>query len=263
MFGDNKMQLASGRIFELIVLFLIWGSGTYFLFTKREVWMRRLPALDFIDEAVGRAAEMGRPVTVHGFGDYDAGIESPYAPQIMAGLAVLGHAAKICARHGTMIMATMRAGTVVPLAEETLRTAYRLEGKQDVFEAQKEEMLPWTASRQSMVALGFRTRPAANIMIGPFWSETIQIAEVYGRLGAVQIGGTGSLTQMPFLAACMDMTLIGEEIYAVGAYIDERPATRGSIAVVDIFKILSMIFIIVGMILATIGNYSLLELFSW
>ena len=257
------MQLASGRIFELITLILIWGLGVYYLYSQKEVWMRRLPALDFIEEAVGRAAEMGRPVTMHGFGDYDAGIESPYAPQIMAGLAVLGHAAKICARHGTMIMATMRAGTVVPLAEETLRTAYRLEGKQEVFEAQKFEMLPWTASRQSMVALGFRVKPAANIMIGPFWSETIQIAEVYGRLGAVQIGGTGSLTQMPFLAACMDMILIGEEIYAVGAYIDQSAPTRGSMRVVDVFKILSLLFIVVGAIAATLGNNSLVGLLSW
>jgi len=257
------MQLATGRIFELVTLILIWGLGTYYLYSQKEVWMRRLPALDFIEEAVGRAAEMGRPVTMHGFGDYDAGIESPYAPQIMAGLAVLGHAARICARHGTMIMATMRAGTVVPLAEETLRTAYRLEGKQEVFEAQKFEMLPWTASRQSMVALGFRVKPAANIMIGPFWSETIQIAEVYGRLGAVQIGGTGSLTQMPFLAACMDMILIGEEIYAVGAYIDQSAQTRGSMRVVDIFKILSLLFIIVGAIAATLGNNSLIGLLNW
>jgi len=257
------MQLATGRIFELVTLILIWGLGTYYLYSQKEVWMRRLPALDFIEEAVGRAAEMGRPVTMHGFGDYDAGIESPYAPQIMAGLAVLGHAARICARHGTMIMATMRAGTVVPLAEETLRTAYRLEGKQEVFEAQKFEMLPWTASRQSMVALGFRVKPAANIMIGPFWAETIQIAEVYGRLGAVQIGGTGSLTQMPFLAACMDMILIGEEIYAVGAYIDQSAQTRGSMRVVDIFKILSLLFIIVGAIAATLGNNSLIGLLNW
>jgi len=260
------MSLVSGKSFQLITLLLIWIVAIYYIFSKREIWIRRLAALDFIDESVGRAAEMGRAVTCHGFGDYDTGLESSSSPAIFAGIAVLGHVARVCARFGTPIYATMRAGNVIPVAEEVLRTAYRLEGKLSEFEAKKEEMLPWVATRQAHMALGFRVKPACNIMIGPFWNEAIQIAEVYGRVGAVQIGGTASTTQIPFLAACMDMSLIGEEIYAIGAYIDKGRSTLASLATTDLFKVILGVIVVLGVILATLGPSAvspLINLFKW
>ena len=56
------MELVAGKLFDLVVLILIWAVALFLIYSKREIWIRRLPALDFIEEAVGRAAEMGRPV---------------------------------------------------------------------------------------------------------------------------------------------------------------------------------------------------------
>jgi hypothetical protein len=115
-----------------------------------------------------------------------------------------------------------------------------------------------------MVALAHRVRPAAHIIIGAFWHESVQIAETYGSVGAVQIGGTGRLYQIPFFAAVCDMNLIGEEIYAVGAYINQTPQMLASMATQDYFKVIGIIFVILGTILATLGMATpLLNLFSW
>jgi hypothetical protein len=258
------MELVAGKMLDLVTLIAIWAVALFLIYSKREIWIRRLPALDFIEEAVGRAAEMGRPVVVQGFGSGSSGLQSSIAPMIMAGLAVLGHAARICARHGTKIIATMRSESVVPVADEVLRTAFRLEGKTEEYEANREEMLPWTPTQAAMVAVGLRERPAAHIMIGAFWHESVQIAEAYGRVGAVQIGGTGRLYQIPFFAAVCDMNLIGEEIYAVGAYINQTPQMLASVATTDYFKLAGIVFIIVGSLLATLGMAdSLVSLFSW
>lgn len=257
-----KMQFASGRILDLIALVIIWVIALIYIYSEAEIWIRRLPALDFIDESVGRAAEMGRPVVVQGFGAGTSGLQSSIAPMIMAGLAVLQHAARICARHGTQIIAPQRSESVIPVADEVLRTAYRMEGKLEEYEANKEEMLPWTRTQASMVAVALRHRPATNIMIGAFWHESVQLAETYGKVGAVQIGGTGRLYQIPFFAAVCDMVLIGEEIYAVGAYLQQRPETLTSIRISDIAKIVAMIFIILGTIWTTAAG-GIPETLNW
>jgi hypothetical protein len=115
-----------------------------------------------------------------------------------------------------------------------------------------------------MVALAYELRPAAHIIIGAFWHESVQIAETFASVGAVQIGGTGRLYQIPFFAAICDMNLIGEEIYAVGAYINRTPEMLASIATTDYFKLIAFALIIIGTILATLGNPGPLEaLFTW
>jgi len=254
----------AGKMLDLVTLAGIWAVAIYLIYSKKEIWIRRLPALDFIEEAVGRAAEMGRPVVCQGFGSGNSGLQSSIAPQIMAGLAVLGHAARICARHGTMIIASMRSSSVVPVADEVLRTAYRLEGKLDEYLANREEHLPWLQTQASMVASILRAKPATGILIGAFWHESVQVAEAFGMVGAVQIGGTGRLYQIPFFAAVCDMNLIGEEIYAVGAYINQTPQMLASMATQDYFKVASIVFILLGTILATLGMATpLLNLFSW
>lgn len=248
---------------DLVTLAGIWVITLILIYSKREIWIRRLPALDFIEESVGRAAEMGRPVVCEGFG---GGLQGWYAPMIMAGLAVLGHAARICARHGTRIYALMRHENIIPVADEVLRTAYRLEGKLEEYEARKEEMLPWLRQQAQLVAFLLREKPATHIMIGPFWHESVQIAETGGRVGAVQIGGTGRLYQIPFFAAVCDMNLIGEEIYAVSAYLQRTPQMLASIATEDYFKVIGIIVVIIGTILATLGGGlvdPLVALFSW
>lgn len=245
------MELTSGRMLDLVTLIVIWVVSIILIKSEREIWIRRLPALDFIDESVGRAAEMGKPVVVQGFGSGTSGLQSSIAPMIMAGLAVLGYVARICARHGTQIIAPMRSESVIPVADEVLRTSYRMEGKLQEYEANKEEMLPWARTQAALVAIGQRYRPATNIMIGAFWHESVQIAETYGRVGAVQIGGTGRLYQIPFFAAVCDMVLIGEEIYAVGSYLNPTREMLASIQMSDIAKLVAMIFIIIGTIWAT------------
>jgi len=249
---------------DLVTLAGIWAVMLYLMYSKKDIWIRKLPALDFIEESVGRAAEMGRPVVCQGFGSGSSGMQSSIAPQIMAGLAVLGHAARICARHGTTIIASMRSESVVPVADEVLRISYRMEGKLDEYLARREEMLPWLPTQAAMVTMAHTLRPATAILIGAFWHESVQIAEAFGSVGAVMIGGTGRVYQIPFFAAVCDMNLIGEEIYAVSAYINQTPQMLASMATQDYFKVAGFIFIVLGVILATLGMATpLLNLFSW
>jgi hypothetical protein len=247
--------ITEGRIVPLIALILAW-IATYLgirLGKLGRVRIRRLPALDAIEEAVGRAVEMGRPVfDIFGMGDFT----SIYATQTVAGLSILGYVARLCARLGAKLYSPQASVQVMPVAIEIVRDSYRAEGKLE--ELDIDEQLPYFSGTQfawasGIIGMAARMRPAANIMIGPFWAESMMFAETFHRVGSMQIAGTARLYQIPFFAAVADYVLIGEEIFAAGAYVSKDPLQAGSIVAQDWYKLVAIILGVVGALLATGG----------
>lgn len=247
--------IASGKLVDLIFLIGIWGVGAlYILYSEKLGFsIRRMPAIDAIEEAIGRGVEMNRPVVMNiGGGGL---LRGEYAPPTMAGLTVLDYVARIAARLDATLIAPMYdVGGVetIPVATEIIRNAYMAEGNIEKF--QPEEMIRFLPVQASVMALADREKPAANIMIGYYWHEACIWAEAFGRVGAVQIGGTTNLYQIPFFAGACDYVLIGEEIYSVSAYLSQDPRLIATIAGQDTFKWISLVMLLLGAILATIGN---------
>jgi hypothetical protein len=69
----------------------------------------------------------------------------------------------------------------------------------------------------------------------------------------MQVGGTARMYQLPFFAAVCDYTLLGEEVFAAGAYVSGDPMQVGTIGAQDWYKIVGFILAIVGALLATAG----------
>jgi len=83
-----------------------------------------------------------------------------------------------------------------------------------------------------------RERPAANFFMGYFYAEALILAETGAQTGAIQIAGTDSVTQLPFLVTACDYTLMGEELYAATAYLSREPKLLGSLKGQDVAKAL-------------------------
>jgi len=216
-----------------------------------KIKIRRIPGLDAIEEVVGRAVEMGRPVfDIPGRGSFT----DIYATQTIAGLSVLSYVATLCARLGAKLYVPMSRVDVMPVAIELVRDAYRAEGKLE--ELDVEEQIPYLSGTQfawagGVIAMANRLKPAGNIMVGPFWAESMMFAESFDRVGAMQVGGTARMYQIPFFAALCDYVLIGEEMFAAGAYVSGDPQQFGTIASQDWYKLVALILGIVGALLAT------------
>lgn len=255
--------IASGKVVDLVFLILIWGvAAIYILIVGGEKFtIRRMIAIDAIEEAVGRGVEMGRPVVMNiGGGGL---LRGEYAPPTIAGLTVLGHVAGLTARLGADLIAPMYSSggpETIPVATEIIHDAYLAEGAIERFNP--EEMIQFLPVQASVMALADRERPAANIMIGYYWHESCIWAEAFGRVGAIQVGGTTNLYQIPFFAGACDYVLIGEEIYPVSAYISKDPKLIATIAGQDTFKWVSVVLLIVGALLVTAGSQWLTELLS-
>jgi hypothetical protein len=76
--------------------------------------------------------------------------------------------------------------------------------------------------------------------------------------GAIQIAGTEQESQLPFFFTSCDYTLIGEELYAAGAYLSKDPMLMSTLKVQDFGKAFVMLAVVTGSVLLAAG-----AVFGW
>jgi len=221
--------------------------------------LRPIAALDAIDEAIGRAVEMGRPV------HYTPGVgnlTTRGAPTMFATLDILAHIAEKCASMDVDFIATTGSGDVQTVCEEIVRNAYANVGKPDAYSVDKVRYLStdqW-AYASEIADIVRREEVQANLMIGYFAAEAIVIAESGRISGAIQIGGTTNAYQLPFFVASCDYALIAQEVLAAASYFSDDPVAKGSLVGEDYGKALCLATLVLGVILSTLGIDSLNQL---
>jgi hypothetical protein len=99
-----------------------------------------------------------------------------------------------------------------------------------------------------------REKPAACFYQGKFYAESLILAETGNSIGAIQIAGTASPSQLPFFITACDYTLIGEEFFAASAYLSGDRRLIGSIRGQDMGKIIFMAAILLGLIQIILTN---------
>jgi hypothetical protein len=219
--------------------------------------IRKIQGLEAIDEAIGRATEMGRPV------HYTPGMHE-FTPQTFAGLATLGYVAKMAAQYDTKLIVTVRRPLVHPVAQEIVKLAYLEAGRPDAY---NEDDVRYISEGQftytpAVIGLIHREKPAANLMIGYFMAEALVLAEAGALAGCIQIGANTNVFQIHFFIVTCDYTLIGEELYAAAAYLSKEPLLTGTVVAQDMFKILMLGLIVLGIGWATVaGNAKALVAF--
>jgi hypothetical protein len=160
------------------------------------------------------------------------------------------------------VIYTVYQSQVIPLATELMHDAYARVGKAEEFDADDQvrymsgEQFAYASAVQGVAE---RERPAANIMIGPFYAESMLFAETFYRIGSIQLAGTARGYQIPFFAVVCDYLLIAEEIYAAGAYVSKDAVLTGSIRGQDVGKFIALILMLVGVILTLAGNNALIN----
>ena len=243
----------------LAIWMLLFGAFiAYFINQARsgkKLWVRKIAGLEAIDEAVGRATEMGRPVL------FVTGIQDINEIQTLAGLTVLSRVAKTAAEYGAQIEVPTCRSLVMAAARETVEAAYLAAGAPDSYQPDRIHYL--TDEQFAFVAgvTGYMVReePAACIYMGGFYAESLILAETGNHIGAIQVAGTAMPSQLPFFVASCDYTLIGEEFFAASAYLSGDPLQIGSLKGQDYGKFLSVLVLIVGIFFATVGSMTTSE----
>ena len=236
-------------------MLIFGGFVAYFINEARsgkKLWVRKIAGLVAIDEAVGRATEMGRPVL------FVAGIQDINEIQTLAGLTVLSRVAKTAAEYGAQIEVPTCRSLVMAAARETVESAYLAAGRPDSYQPDRIHYL--TDEQFAFVAgvTGYMVReePAACVYMGGFYAESLILAETGNHIGAIQVAGTAMPSQLPFFVASCDYTLIGEEFFAASAYLSNDPLQIGSLKGQDYGKFVSVFILVIGILVATLGGFS-------
>ena len=235
-----------------LVIGLSFGGLVFFAISyakRHEIFLRRIPGLDAVDEAIGRATELGKPIL------YLTGAHDLHDPSTIAAAVILGKVAKRAALYETELMVPHREPITMAVCQEITKQAYLEAGKPDLFKEDANffitsDQFSYTAAVDGIM---LRKKPAANFFMGHYFAESLLLTETGASTGAIQIAGTDADHQLPFFVTTCDYTLIGEELYAASAYLSKESVQIGTLRGQDIGKAMILTALAVGTVLATVG----------
>ena len=242
----------TGKKWMLIVVVLFSGILVFCIYLSRagqKMFIRRIAGLEAVDEAIGRATEMGRSIL------YLLGLHGVSDVATIAGMSILGLVARRTAEYETPLRVPCRDAIVMNVAREIAKTSYLDAGRPDAYS--EEDIFFITQGQFAYAAavdgMMIREKPAAIFLQGYFYAESLILAETGNSIGAIQIAGTTADAQLPFFITACDYTLIGEELFAASAYLSEDPLLLGSIKGQDIVKLILLGSLVLGFLLEMFG----------
>ncbi len=243
-FLQKKLALAIwvATICGVVVAFIVMARS------GRPMRIRRIAALEAVDEAVGRATEMGRPVL------FIPGVQDMDNVQTVAGITILSRVARTAAEYDAALEVPTSRSLVMQASREAVQTSYMEVGRSDSFNADNinyitDEQFGYVAYVGGRMV---RAKPSACFYMGCFFAESLILAETGNSIGAIQIAGTAETSQLPFFVAACDYTLIGEEFFAASAYLSGQPDQIGSVKAQDVGKALAMVVALLVALAATL-----------
>lgn len=242
----------TGKIPMLIAVILFSGIVVYYIYLSRggrDMYIRPIAGIEAVDEAIGRATEMGRSIF------YLLGLGGVSNVATIAGMNILGHVARRTAEYETPVRVPCADPIVMSVVREIAKSSYLDAGRPDVYSEEDiffitESQFAYTAAVDGMMV---REKPAAIFLQGYFYAESLILAETGNSVGAIQIAGTTADAQLPFFITACDYTLIGEELFAASAYLSRDPLLLGSIKGQDVGKLLLLGALAIGVLLELFG----------
>ena len=259
MSSPSWINVAKVNIY--IAMLIFGGLILYYIYHARKgrkLFIRKIAGLQAIDDAVGRATEMGKPIL------YVLGLGYIEDIATIASLNILGEVAKKTAQYDTKLIVPNADPIVYTVAREIVKESYTNVGRPDAYDPDSvfflaREQMAYAAGIDGIIT---RERPATNFLVGYFAAESLVIAETGAATGAIQIAGTDALAQLPFFVTACDYTLIGEELYAASAYISKRPLLLGAIKGEDYSKVIIAVALIAASIIGLLSRFPILNLFQ-
>jgi hypothetical protein len=249
--------IKDGMFFEFVMTLALTFTVLLFVeLSRRGIYqrdVRPIPAMEAIPEAVGRAAELGRPI------HYNSGLtmtSGEYAPMTMASLTIAGAVAEEAAKRGVYMRYTHTSTLLAPAIEDLLRAGYVKGGRPEMFDPQMAYLV-YGGDKAQMTAIQeyiMTEKPAVSFMFGATMWESIHTMGSAALVGAMQIGGTARLYyQWCYLSMC-DYCTLGEELLAASSYLGHEPVGLGNLAAMDYTKIIAMVGLIASTIIFLLGS---------
>lgn len=251
-FGPATVLAGGLLILFCLLFYLFWA-----LWQRRgrlaQVSLRPLRPMEVLHAALQRAAEMGEEVHVSpGTGGlHQAGT----AGDTLAGLQVVQGVAREALSLGVPVRATANDALVSLVAADSLERALEAAGRPPGLPASSDLIAQENAVAYAAGVVEMLERPEVqgNVLLGSFGEEMLLMGEVGAERTAFQVAGAARPAAASFLPLVARDFLLGEEIYAAGAYLGRTPARIVSLLAQDGVRLALIALIILGVLLATVG----------
>jgi hypothetical protein len=212
---------------------------------KSPARLREIPALTQLYRTLGLSVEDGTRLHIslgHG------GLLDARGGSALAGLAILRHIAERTSVSDKPSVASAGDPALGLLAQDTLQAGYQAAGVGELY-------VPTTGRVTGLSPFGYAAgamnisqneNVSTNIMIGHFGAEAALLTEASDRENISVIGTSDDLSGQAVLFANTQDALIGEELFATGAYLGAGPTHVASLTVQDILRWLVILVLLGG-----------------
>ena len=254
-YGDAIfLMLGALLLFLILFLFYLRRAGRGRQGHAPPLALRPIPAYDSTREGFSRAAETGNAVhTSPGSGG--VGARGVTTAATLAGLSMVESMSRVSAVTGAPVQATTNDAVAYALTENALRRGYVQAGWPLERESGGARFLTHSDPLAYVAAaaeVAHQNRVTHAVMSGHFGPEVLFLLEAQRRSGAHQIAGASDPQALALMSITADHTLIGEEIFASGAYLERRASFAASLLSQDGLRWAIILLIIVGFILVNI-----------
>lgn len=243
--GFSALVLAAFSVF-LLLLAALRSVGDY------AVSLRPLPAFDQAGYAISEAAETGKTMHVSpGSGAVGGATTTETLAGVSAAAALTARAA---AAHIPTVLTTPDPVTL-PLLQAAAEEAYRRAG---VAREYQPSQVRFAGGRPNAYAVTvtdalYHENVGVSLIAGLLGDEVLFIGERGRSQGAVQIMGTTQTSSLPYAITSANWAVVGEEVFAAGAYLGKRRAHLASLLVHDWLRLLVVLAIVAGVVARTLG----------
>lgn len=229
------------------------------LFLALTLWRRRSPvvlrpidAYERLNRAVGLAVETGTRLHISlGRGD----LSTTRGGSALAGLAMLRRLAERTSASDRPPVASSGDASLAILSQDTLQSGYRAAGAEEQYRFSTGRLTglsPFSYAAGTM-PIAHDENVSANVIIGDLGVEAALIAEAAERENSSLVAASDDLSAQTVFYVSAQEPLIGEELFAAGAYVGAGPSHEASLQVQDILRWLIILAIIAGSFLKFLG----------
>jgi hypothetical protein len=236
----------------LVALVAIFMAVFAFIHQRSPLSFRHIRAFSRIRRATSLVVEDGTRLHVSlGNGS----ILTPAGASALAGLILLRRLGEITSLSDHPPVATTGSGVLNLLAQDTLRSAHEAVAVDQTFEMNNARLTGFTPLAYAAgVMPSIRDENiSTNVLIGNFGPEVGLLTEAADRQNASVIAASDSLTAQAVLYASSSEPLVGEELFAAGAYIQAGAFHAASLVVQDILRWFIILALILGVGLKLAG----------
>jgi hypothetical protein len=239
------------------LFFIIMFAGLIMIFSlprwnKKARPLRKMEAVEKLKLAIGLTVEAGTRIHIS-LGNAD--LLSPSNSSALAGLSVLEQVALISQLADRKPISTSGNGAMAVLSNSVFKNSLEGKNTSDQISSYQGQLSGTTPLSYAVGTINVirNDQVSANVFLGNYGSEVILLSQNSSQMKAITLGASDSLTAQSVLFASSDEPLIGEELYALPAYLGSRSVHNASVKVQDFFRWVLIFTMLAGAVMKYLG----------